>query len=129
MGIQTSSKKDVLHDPNRICWARDCVSDCPRVGENLVIVTSLYHTVELDERGHIKNDIYLERLISEEVDLFESFILDVSERVSFVPTMWESVKRDLAANGKRQAIVYKFLLQDLDKGCSHTMDLEKPQLK
>jgi hypothetical protein len=34
----------------------------------------------------------------------------------------------LAANGKCQAIVYKFLLQDLDKGRSHTMDLEKPQL-
>ena len=99
--------------------------DCPRVGENLVIVTSLYHTVELDRWcGHIKNGVYLERLIPEEVDLFKPFVLDVSERVGLVPAMWENVKRDLATNGKRQAIICKFLLQDLDKGCSHTMNLE-----
>ena len=102
--------------------------NCSRVGENLVIIPSLYHTTELDRRGHIKSDIYLERFISKEVDLFKPFVLDVSERVGLVPTIWENVKRDLATNSERQAIVWKFLLQDLDKSCSHTVYLKKLQL-
>lgn len=97
--------------------------NCSRVSENLVIVPSLYHTAGLDRRGHIKSDMYLERFISEEVDLFETFALDVSECVRLVPSIWESVKRDLTTNSKRQAIVCKFLLQDFDKSCSDTMYL------
>lgn len=99
--------------------------NCSRVGENLVIIPSLYHTAELDRRGHIKSGIYLERFISEEVDLFKAFVLDVSERVGLVPAIWENVKRDLAADRERQAIVCKFLLQGLDKSCSHTVYLKK----
>jgi hypothetical protein len=103
--------------------------NCSRVGENLVIVPSLYHTAELDRRGHIKGGIYLERFISEEVDLFKPFVLNVSERVGLVPAIWENVKRDLATNSERQAIVCKFLLQNLDKSCSHTVYLKKLQLQ
>lgn len=103
--------------------------NCSRVGENLVIVPSLYHTAELDRRGNIESGIYLERFISEEVDLFKTFVLDVSERVGLVPAIWENVKRDLATNRERQAIVFKFLLQDLDKSCSHTVYLKKLQLQ
>jgi hypothetical protein len=105
------------------------MSNCSRVGENLVIVPSLYHTAELDRRGHIKGGIYLERFISEEVDLFKPFVLNVSERVGLVPAIWENVKRDLATNSERQAIVCKFLLQNLDKSCSHTVYLKKLQLQ
>lgn len=102
--------------------------NCSRVAENLVIVPSLYHTAELDRHGHIKSSKYLERFISEEVDLFETFVLDVSERVGLVPAIWENVKRDLATNRERQAVVGKFLLQDLDKSCSHTVYLKGLQL-
>jgi hypothetical protein len=35
----------------------------------------------------------------------------------------------LTADGKRQAIVGKFFLQDLNKGCSHTLDLISLQLQ
>jgi hypothetical protein len=103
--------------------------NCSRVGENLVIVPSLYHTAELDRRGNIKSGIYLERFISEEVDLFKPFVLDVSERVGLVPAIWENVKRDLATNRESQAIVCKFLLHDLDKSCSHAVYLKKLQLQ
>ena len=103
--------------------------NCSRVAENLIIVPSLYHTAELDRRGHIKSGIYLERFISEEVDLFKAFVLDVSERVGLVPTIWEDVKRDFATNRVRQAIVWKFLLQDLDKICSQTVYLKNLQLQ
>ena len=103
--------------------------NCSLVGENLVIIPSLYHTAELDRRGHIKTGIYLERFISEKVDLFKTFVLDVSERVRLIPAIWVNVKRDLATNSERQAIVCKFLLQDLDKSCSHTMYLKKLQLQ
>src|SRR5712671_2642198 len=92
-----------------------------RVGENLVIIPSLYHTTELDWRRHIKSGIYLERFIPEEVDLFKTFVLDMSERVGLVPAIWENVKRDLATNREGQAIVCKFLLQDFDKCCSQTV--------
>lgn len=105
------------------------MSNCSRVGVNLVIVPSLYHTVELDRRGHVKSGTYFERFISKEVDLFKTFVFDVSERVCLVPTIWENVKRDLATNIERQAIVCKFLLQDLDKSCSHTVYLKKLQLQ
>ena len=73
--------------------------------------------------------IYLERFITEEVDLFKTFVLNMSERVGLVPAIGENVKRDLTTNGKRQAIVCKFLLQDLDKSCSHTVYLKKLQLQ
>jgi hypothetical protein len=63
------------------------------------------------------------------MDLLKTFLLDVSERVGLVPAIWEHVKRDLAANGKRQAIVCKFLLQDFDKGWSHAVDLKNLQLE
>ena len=99
--------------------------DCSRVGENFVIIPSLYHTAELDRRGHIKSGIYLDRLISEEVNLFKTFVLDVPESVGLVPAVWENVKRDLTTNGKRQTIICKFLLQDLNKSCSHTVDLKR----
>jgi hypothetical protein len=35
----------------------------------------------------------------------------------------------LATDRERQAIVCKFLLQDLDKSCSHTVYLKKLQLQ
>jgi hypothetical protein len=79
--------------------------DCSRVSENFVIIPSLYHTAELDRRGYVKNGIYLDRLISEEVNLFKTFVLDVSESVGLVPAIWENVKRDLTTNGKRQPII------------------------
>lgn len=63
------------------------------------------------------------------MDLFETFVLDVSERVGLVPAIWKHVKRDLATDGKRQAIVCKFLLQDLDKSWSHAVDLKNLQLE
>ena len=104
--------------------------NCSRVGVNLVIVPSLYipHRWIGPARACLSGT-YLERFISEEVDLFKTFVLDVSERVGLVPTSWENVKRDLAANRERQAIVCKFLLQDLDKGCSHTVYLKKLELR
>lgn len=103
--------------------------NCSRVGENLVIVPSLYHTAELDRRGHIKTGIYLERFISEEMDLFKPFVLGVSKRVGLVPAIWENIKRDLATDRVRQAIVCEFILQDLDKSCSHTVYLTERQLR
>jgi hypothetical protein len=103
--------------------------NCSRVAENLVIVPSLYHTAELDRRGYNKSDIYLERFISEEVDLFKTFVFDVSERIGLVPAIGENVKRDFATNRVRQAIVWKFLLQNLDKSCSHAVYLKKRQLQ
>ena len=63
------------------------------------------------------------------MDLLKTFVLDVSERVGLVPPIWENVKRDLATNRVRQAIVCKFLLQDLDKGYSHAVYLKKLQLQ
>ena len=62
------------------------------------------------------------------MNLFEAFVFDVSERIGLVPTIWKDIERYLAADGKRQTIVCKFLLQDLDKGCSHTMDLNGLQI-
>ncbi len=37
------------------------------------------------------------RLVSEEVDFFEAFGLDVTETEGFVPADWEDVKGDLTA--------------------------------
>ena len=127
--MRYSSKVEVPQDSGCICRARDCMPNCSRVGKNLVIVPSLYHIAELDRRGHIKSGIYLHRFIAEEVDLFKPFVLDVSERVCLVPAIWKNVKRDFATNRKRQAIVRKFLLQNLDKSCSHTVYLKERQLR
>jgi hypothetical protein len=63
------------------------------------------------------------------VDLFKAFVFDVLERICLVPTIWKDVERDLTADGIRQAKVCKPLLQDLDKGRSHTMDLNDFQLE
>jgi len=104
------------------------VPNCPRVAEDLVVIPTLY-TAGLDKYEHIKRGLCLERLISEEVDLFKPFVFDVSERIGLVPSIWKDVKRDLTADGKRQAIVGKFFLQDLNKGCSHTLDLISLQLQ
>jgi hypothetical protein len=105
------------------------VSNCPWVGEDLIVVSTLYHTARLDRHEHIRRGLCLEGLISEEVDLFKAFVFDMSERIGLVPTIWKDVERDLTADGIRQAIVCKLLLQDLDKGCSHTMDLNDFQLE
>ena len=99
-----------------------------RVRENFVVVPTLYHTPGLDRHECIKRGLYLGRLISEEVNLLKAFVFDVSERICLVPTIWKDVERDLTTDGKRQAIVCKFLLQDLNKGSSHTMNLRSLQL-
>ena len=99
-----------------------------RVYENFVVVPTLYHTPSLDRHEGTKRSLYLERLISEEVDLLKAIVFDVSERICLVPTIWKYVKRDLTTDGIRQAIVCKFFLQDLNEGSSHTMDLRSRQL-
>ena len=99
-----------------------------RVCENFVVVSTLYHTPSLDGHERIKRGLYLERLISEEVDLLKAIVFDVAECICLVPAIWKDVKRDLTTNGIRQAIVCKFFLQDLNKGSSYTMDLRSRQL-
>jgi hypothetical protein len=64
----------------------------------------------LVRRRHASDGLYLERLVSEEVDFLKAFILDMSERIGLVPTIWEDVKRDLTTDRKRQAIVRKSFL-------------------
>jgi hypothetical protein len=71
----------------------------------------------------------LERLVSKEIYLLKAFFLDVPECIRLVPAMGENIKRYLTSNGKRQAVVRKLLLQDLDKGGSYSMYLKGYQLK
>jgi hypothetical protein len=54
--------------------------------------------------------LYLERLVSEEVDFLKAFVLYMPKRIGLVPTIWEGVKRYLATNRKCQAIVRKSFL-------------------
>ena len=66
----------------------------------------------------------LERLVSKEMDFLETFFLDMPKCIRLVPAIGENIKRYLTTNRKGQAIVRKLLLQDLDKGCSHSMYLK-----
>lgn len=72
-----------------------------RVCENFIVVPTLYHATGLDKHERIEWSLYLERLISDEVDLLKAFVFDVSERICLVPTIWKDVKRDLTTNGIR----------------------------
>ena len=93
--------------------------NCPRVYKNLIIVPTLYHTARSDKLKHIKRGLYLEGLISEEVDFFKAFVFDVSEPIGLVPIIWKDVKRDLTADGIRQAIACKSLCRTLTKLFAH----------
>lgn len=62
------------------------------------------------------------------MDLFEAFFLDMPKCIRLVPAIRENIKRYLTTNSKGQAIVRIPLLQDLDKGCSHSMYLKGYQL-
>lgn len=54
---------------------------------------------------------YLVRLVSEEVDVGESLLLDMLECVRLVPSLREDVEGNLAADGVCEAIVWELVLQ------------------
>jgi hypothetical protein len=57
------------------------------------------------------------------VNLLKSFVHYVPQRIGFVPTVWEYIKRYLTTNRVGKAVVGKLFLKDLDKGCSQAMFL------
>jgi hypothetical protein len=59
---------------------------------------------------YISYGLYLERLVSEEVDFLKAFILYMSKGIGLVPTIWEDVKGYLATDRDCQAIVRKSFL-------------------
>jgi hypothetical protein len=57
-------------------------------------------------------------LVSEEVNLLESFIFDVSQAVGFIPSVREDIKGDLTADGIGQWVIRKLFFYRFDKRCS-----------
>jgi hypothetical protein len=98
------------------------VPDCARVREDLVVVAALITLCEQD-RDATNGPAYLERLVTNEVDLLEVLVLDVPQSVRLVPSMREDVERDLAANGVRETIIWELGLERVDEGRANVVDL------
>lgn len=81
------------------------MTDGPAVVEDLMIVTT---------------DV---SLIPEEVNLLETFTLEVLQAVRLVPAIGKDIKADLTADAVRQTNVRKFLPQRFDHIFAHVVDL------
>jgi len=66
------------------------------------------------------------RLVSDEVDLLKTFILNVLECIGLVPAPREDVERDLAADGIREVVFREFFLEDLDEFAANLVLLVVP---
>ena len=65
----------------------------------------------------------LVRLVTEKVDLGESFVFNMLQAVGLVPSGWENIKRNLTSNGISQSQVREFFLQRVDHGGTNVVDL------
>lgn len=61
------------------------------------------------------NRTYLVSLVTEEMDLFKSFIFHVAKCIRFVPARREHIKGDLATNGVREPVGCKILLEGVNE--------------
>lgn len=81
------------------------MSNCSRVDVNFIIVSSFV------------------RLVSKEMNLTVAFVLNMSERISLVPSGREDVKRYLAADGIRQAVRAELFPEGGDEGFADVVDV------
>lgn len=63
------------------------------------------------------------RLVTEEVDLFEALVLNMSQTIGLIPPSGEDIERDLSPNGVGEAVVGELLPQDFHEGNSDFVDL------
>lgn len=97
----------------------------PRVAVDFVVIPALCH-IELSTemvKQMCRDDAYLVGLVTEEVNLFEPFVLNMSESVRLVPTAGEDVEGNLAANGKSKTIVGELFFKDSDEGLTDFVNL------
>lgn len=61
---------------------------------------------------------YLERPVSEEMDLLKFLILNMPQTVRLVPAVWKNVERDLPADRECEPIVCEFLTKNFHESVS-----------
>lgn len=75
------------------------------------------------ERKKVDEKTCLVRLVAEEVDLFETFVLDVLERVGLVPSSREDVKADHTTDGVGEVVFGELGFEGVDEGGSDLVHL------
>ena len=97
------------------------------VGENLKVVSSLnVHVESNDGQRKSRSEPYLVCLVPEEVNLFESFALHMSEGIGLVPAFGEDIERDFTANRESQTVISELVFEFFDEGSPDTVGLFKP---
>ena len=59
---------------------------------------------------------HLVSLVTEKMDLLETFVLDMSQTVGLVPSSGEDIERDLSPDGVGDVVVGEFFPQDFHEG-------------
>ena len=67
--------------------------------------------------------IYLVCLVTEEVNLLEAFVLDMSQAIGLVPPSGEDIERYLSPNRVGEVVGGELLLENFYEGSTDTMDL------
>jgi len=62
-------------------------------------------------------------LVTKEVNLCETFVLNVSESIGLVPSCGKDVKGYLTADGINEVVVWEFFLQGFDECATNLRDL------
>jgi len=99
------------------------MSNGPGVGKDFIVISSL--TADSASIVFQYINLYLVRLVSKEMNLLKFLISNTSQRICFVPAIWEDIKRDLATNGESQVIIGKLLLENFDEIAAPPMLLEQ----
>lgn len=76
----------------------------------------MHRCQQLSLQSILRLSTNLVSLVTEKVDLREVLVFDMTQAVRLVPTVWEDVKGDLAADREREAVVGELLLEDFDEG-------------
>jgi hypothetical protein len=98
------------------------MSNSSRIGIDFIVVSALFY---------IKNRLFQMRrahligLVPEEMDFLKTFVLDVLQGISFVPTVGESVKGYLTSDGVCQAVIWKLFLKSLHESSPVSVFLEE----
>lgn len=97
------------------------------VREDLEVVSSLnVHVESKDCQRKPRSKPYLVCLVPEEVNLFETFALHMSEGIGLVPAFGKDIERDFTADRESQTIISELVFEFFDESSPDTVGLFKP---
>ena len=89
-----SEVEELLQLLHRVSWVRDCMPNGTRVGEDLVIITTLcdHNQASRNHLGTMKRSTNLVRLVTEEMNSLEFLVCDVVQAERLVPAVGKDIE-------------------------------------